>query len=53
MFVADFFILTIIGGQVVEEPFITIGQIASIFYFLYFLVINPVIGYIEKAIVTK
>lgn len=53
VFVADFFILTIIGGQVVEEPFITIGQIASIFYFLYFLVINPVIGYIEKAIVTK
>lgn len=53
VFVSDFFILTIIGGQVVEEPFITIGQIASVFYFLYFLVINPIIGYIEKAIVTK
>lgn len=53
VFIADFFILTIIGGQVVEEPFITIGQIASVFYFLYFLVINPVLGYIERSITTK
>lgn len=53
-FIADFAILTYIGGQVVEEPFITIGQIASVLYFLYFLVINPVIGYIEgKLIIGK
>jgi ubiquinol-cytochrome c reductase cytochrome b subunit len=51
IFVADFAILTYIGGQVVEEPFITIGQVASVLYFLYFLVINPVIGYIEGKIV--
>jgi quinol-cytochrome oxidoreductase complex cytochrome b subunit len=49
--VGDFIILTFIGGQVVEEPFITIGQIASVFYFVYFLVLNPLAGYLEKKIV--
>ena len=48
----DFLILTYIGGQVVEEPFITIGQLASVLYFVYFLVLNPLAGYIEKKIVT-
>ena len=43
-------ILTYIGGQVVEEPFVTIGQVASVFYFLYFIVINPLIGKIENRI---
>lgn len=50
-FVADFAILTYIGGQVVEEPFITIGQVASALYFLYFLLINPVVGYFESKII--
>jgi len=50
-FVADFVILTYIGGQVVEEPFITIGQIASALYFLYFLFINPIVGYFESKII--
>jgi len=44
--------LTYIGGQVVEEPFVTIGQIASVLYFMYFLVIMPIAGYIEKRIVS-
>lgn len=52
-FIADFFILTWIGGQVVEEPFVTVGQIASVFYFMYFLVLNPLIGYIENKIVSN
>jgi len=50
--VGDFAILTFIGGQVVEEPFITVGQLASVFYFMYFLVLNPLAGYIEKRIVS-
>ena len=53
LFVADFLILTYIGGQVVEEPFITIGQIASVLYFAYFLVINPIIGIIEGKLAQK
>ena len=47
-FVADFIILTYIGGQVVEEPWITIGQLSLIFYFAYFLILNPLIGLLEN-----
>lgn len=46
--VADFFLLTWIGSQPVEEPFILVGQLASIFYFSYFLVLNPLLGYLEN-----
>jgi len=49
--VADFVILTIVGGQVVEEPYITIGQVASVVYFAYFIVISPLIGKLENEIV--
>lgn len=49
-FVGDFLILTWIGGQSVEEPFIIIGQMASMFYFIYFLIIIPAVGYIEDRI---
>nr|YP_010950513.1 cytochrome b [Bathyraja interrupta]WMI36469.1 cytochrome b [Bathyraja interrupta] len=43
-------ILTWIGGQPVEQPFIIIGQIASIMYFLLFLILFPLIGWWEDKI---
>nr|WLF01160.1 cytochrome b [Microsynodontis batesii]WMM65164.1 cytochrome b [Microsynodontis batesii] len=46
--VADVFILTWIGGMPVEHPFIIIGQIASILYFMLFLVLNPMAGWLEN-----
>nr|BAK40897.1 cytochrome b [Boulengerella maculata] len=46
--VADVLILTWIGGMPVEHPFIIIGQIASILYFMIFLVINPALGLLEN-----
>nr|CDG50895.1 cytochrome b [Hormathia digitata] len=46
--VADFLLLTWIGCQPVEEPFILVGQLASIFYFSYFLVLSPLLGYLEN-----
>nr|WCH57853.1 apocytochrome b [Caulacanthus ustulatus] len=41
-------ILGWIGGMPVEEPYVLIGQIASIYYFFYFLVIIPFLGSIEN-----
>lgn len=37
-----------IGGMPVEDPYILIGQLLSIFYFFYFLVILPTLGKIEE-----
>ena len=47
-FVGNFFILTWIGGQPVEEPYILIGQMASLFYFAYFFIIVPIVGGLEN-----
>jgi ubiquinol-cytochrome c reductase cytochrome b subunit len=46
--VADYILLGYLGQQVPESPFIEIGQIGSIYYFAYFLVIIPVLGRLEK-----
>nr|WIL09508.1 cytochrome b [Phycodurus eques]WIL09937.1 cytochrome b [Phycodurus eques]WIL09963.1 cytochrome b [Phycodurus eques]WIL10002.1 cytochrome b [Phycodurus eques]WIL10015.1 cytochrome b [Phycodurus eques] len=48
--VADMLILTWIGGMPVETPYIIIGQIASIIYFLIFLVLTPMAGWTENMI---
>jgi len=46
----DFFILGWIGQKEVEAPFDTIGLIATIYYFSYFLIIAPNILEIESKI---
>nr|QWQ49858.1 cytochrome b [Craspedacusta sowerbii] len=48
MFSANFVLLTWIGSKPVEEPFITIGQFSSVFYFTYFLVLIPALGILEN-----
>jgi len=50
LLVADYCLLGYLGQQVPESPFIEIGQIASIYYFSYFLVIIPFLGRFEKGI---
>nr|AGN71101.1 cytochrome b [Ceratophrys ornata] len=46
--VANTIILTWIGGQPVEDPYILIGQLASLFYFFIFLVAIPLLGTLEN-----
>nr|YP_002907503.1 cytochrome b [Xenomystus nigri]BAH58986.1 cytochrome b [Xenomystus nigri] len=46
--VADMAILTWIGGMPVEDPFIFIGQVASILYFALFLILIPLAGHMEN-----
>nr|YP_009113988.1 cytochrome b [Platemys platycephala]AGL45257.1 cytochrome b [Platemys platycephala] len=45
---ADLIVLTWIGGQPVEDPFILIGQVASVFYFTTILIIMPITNLIEN-----
>jgi len=46
-FVSDVVLLTWIGSQPVVEPLVTVGQIATFFYFLFFIVLIPLLTFID------
>ncbi|BEI87275.1 cytochrome b (mitochondrion) [Cutaneotrichosporon cavernicola] len=50
VFVTDFFLLMYLGSQHAEEPYITIGMIATAIYFRWFVILLPVIGIIENTL---
>jgi len=49
-FVVNFIILTFIGSQHPESPYVEIGQISTAFYFAWFIFIIPVLGVIENTL---
>jgi len=51
VFVANFIILLLLGAKHVESPFIELGQISTILYFLYFLVLVPIISLLENSLI--
>jgi len=51
LFVVDVLILGWIGQKPVESPFIEIGQISTLYYFLFFFVIIPFLGFFEKLLI--
>jgi ubiquinol-cytochrome c reductase cytochrome b subunit len=48
LLVADCVLLGWIGCQPVEEPYVFIGQVASVYFFVYFLVVVPFLGKLES-----
>jgi ubiquinol-cytochrome c reductase cytochrome b subunit len=46
--VIDFLILGWLGQKPVEAPYIVSGQVATVFYFLFFLVLLPFSGILES-----
>ena len=49
-FVVDFIILMWIGSQHPDSPYLEIGQFATAFYFVWFLLLVPLIGLIENTL---
>jgi len=49
IFLADCLVLGWIGGMPAEEPYITVGQIGTAFYYFYLLGIIPLLGRLENA----
>jgi len=50
IFVANFLILMELGAKHVESPFIEFGQISTVLYFSYFLILTPLSAVIENTI---
>ncbi|MFC0589709.1 cytochrome bc complex cytochrome b subunit [Novosphingobium aquiterrae] len=46
--VIDVIILGYCGGSPAEQPYVLVAQLASIYYFLHFLVIVPIVSSIER-----
>jgi len=49
--VSDFLLLGWIGQKPVESPYIEIGMFATIFYFMFFLFLMPLLGLLEDYLV--
>ena len=51
LLIADFATLMWVGQAPITDPFILLGQLASVYYFSFFLILVPLIGIIETKLV--
>jgi ubiquinol-cytochrome c reductase cytochrome b subunit len=51
VFVSNFLVLMQLGAKHVETPFIEFGQISTVLYFSYFLIIIPCISLLENSLI--
>ena len=51
IFIGNFLALTQLGAKHVESPFIEFGQIATVIYFAYFLIIVPFVSLVENSLI--
>ena len=51
IFVANFLVLMQLGAKHVESPFIEFGQISTVLYFSYFIIIVPFVTLIENTLI--
>ena len=50
-FTGNFIVLMALGGKHVESPFIEFGQVSTLLYFSYFIVIVPLISSLENSLI--
>ncbi|ANB10909.1 cytochrome b (mitochondrion) [Sugiyamaella lignohabitans] len=48
LFVCNFILLGLLGAQHIEVPFILLGQVATVMYFGYFMVLLPAVSMLEN-----
>ena len=48
LFLANFLLLGYLGAQPAEGIYVIISRIATIYYFVHFIIILPVLGFVEK-----
>ena len=51
LFIADFIILGWVGQKPVKDIYILVGQIATVYYFLFFAILIPLIGLLETKLI--
>jgi len=51
LLVADFLILGWVGQKPVKDIYVLTGQVATVYYFLFFLVLIPLVGIVESRLI--
>jgi ubiquinol-cytochrome c reductase cytochrome b subunit len=51
IFLGNFLMLLQLGAKHVESPFIELGQISTLIYFMYFLILIPLISLLENSLI--